>query len=100
MNDLSELRSALLSWSDGPKHILVDSLLYSSDVFTLLQKEKNAHIANIYEWIVMDSYGRPMQWVKYFYPKIACIVVVSNSDIADDMRKIRPDLEIRKVELK
>ena len=85
--------SALRSWSDGPKHIFIDPDLYTTEVTQLFFGNQQLYR----EYNVIPSYGRLMEWTKHFSHKIACIVVISNRDYADDMQKIRPDLEIRKV---
>lgn len=88
---------ALRSWSDGPKHILIDPDLYTPEVSNLLMAQKDITIK---EYSVMDSYGRALEWVKHFPTHIACIVVISNRDFANDMMLIRPDLDIRKIEIR
>jgi len=89
----SIIRSALRHWSDGPKYVLIDSEHYSSEISTIFLEEQTF----FKEYFVIDSYGRTIQWVKYFPHHIGCIVVISNRDYADDMQKIRPDLEVRKI---
>lgn len=88
---------ACRSWSDGPKYVLIDPDLYTPEVSAVLMEQRK--IGMIKEYNVMASYGRALEWVKTFPTNIVCIVVISNRDMADDMQKIRPDLEIRKIEI-
>jgi hypothetical protein len=97
MNILLTITFALRSWSDGPKYVLIDPEIYTPEVSTLLMKELDKTFR---EYNVMGSYGRAIEWVKNFPSSIGCIVVISNRGIADDMKLIRPDLDIRKIEIK
>jgi hypothetical protein len=94
MNELNVIRTACRLWSDGPKYVLIDAPLYTAEVSAFLLSQEGVSIK---EYHVISSYGRIMQWVKYFPNHIGCIVVISNDDYADDMQKIRPDLEVRKI---
>lgn len=98
MDTLRTVTFALRNWSDGPKHVLIDPDIYTPDVSHLLMDSMRA--TQIKEYQVMASYGRAMEWVKYFPSSIGCIVVISNRNIADDMQLIRPDLDIRKIQTK
>jgi len=53
----------------------------------------------INDYHVMASYGRAIEWVKNYPSSFVCIIVISNRSFADDMRLIRPDLDIRKIEI-
>jgi len=97
MSHAATVISALRTWSDGPKYVFIDSSLYSTEISNILMEYQKTMIK---EYHVISSYGRLMEWVKHFYHNIGCIVVISNTDYADDMQKIRPDLEIRKIEIK
>lgn len=97
MSDLIIVSSAIHSWSNGPKYIFIDPVLYTTEISSLLLAERGKHFK---EYHVIPSYGRLMEWVKHFVQPIACIVVISNKDYAEDMKKIRPDLEVRKIEIK
>ena len=91
----STILSAIRTWSDGPKYIFIDSDQYSNDISALFYSERTY----FKEYFVITSYGRIMEWVKRYPTHIGCIVVISNRDFADDMQKIRPDLEVRKIEI-
>jgi len=97
MSTLLTITFALRSWSNGPKHVLIDSDIYTQEIsnFLLVERDKKT----ISDYHVLASYGRAMEWVKNFPSSIGCIIVVSNRDFADDMRLIRPDLDIRKIEI-
>jgi len=96
MDNIKTITSVLNSWSDGPKYVFIDPALCTADISNLLISSRGSLCK---EYYIIPSYGRLMEWIKYFHNNYACIVVICNLDYADDMQKLRPDLEIRKIEI-